>query len=537
MMMAERISPAPDTIMPVDEIPVGTDKQTMMSTIDGSINEVLKRIAHHKEGPLPQELLSKVQGSLLFLDKCRRFKDSEFRLFAREKATSVEKALKRAQVRIDRKSPQAKEALISSAPTDEGEEKAPQMAFDYEREEEILIKIAGAAYEKKLAFLRGDKIEVLNRKAVTVSMIHEDGVAPFFLFSPEFPNVLKQAIEILAKEKRALLTRRVYQHTHAEQSDADVKRYFENEGFKDIIGIIALGFEDWSGEIVTQGIAGLPSEKKVIGAKKQDDSAKGFGAQLKSLFGLGAKKEQDDQPRPHKTKESNATKTHRAWQGLERRNVMYLSQHFSFSLLAYIMRLSESQFTTEFDCIDQIVNQQDTSDVGPVVSNLSRLYKFYDNIFFDLVILTLFHRKNKFDINMLQAACMAQNFVVNRLPLTMDELRRRPLDHAKHIIRCLRDGAESSTLKRALADYFYVHETIHASKVGKRIQASENYLDRQSQKMDRHARRVIEGCQMILRDIAALKQREKTEGSFLAEEIQEAIEGGLHRIISEFGAL
>lgn len=404
--------------------------------------------------------------------------------------------------------------------------------FLYEREEKILIDYAYKRLCARLAFLRGDSIVVEKGKAVEVSGIHEDGVAPLFLLSPRFPEILRQPFVELIREKRDLLSRRVYNHTDSSDSDEEVLRLYREDRYRDIDGIVGLAFDDWAGEIARAGIAGLPQEIKVLGAKKRDESSGGLGSSLKKVFAFGKKEKKESVKGKTQEKETTPIRIHKEWQRLESQGVFNLSQHFSFGLLSYALQLSEKQFETEYECISQIVNQQDEPDVGPVVTNLSRLYKFYDNIFFDLVIVVLFQRKNKFDINMLQAACMSQNFVVDRLPLTMDELRRRPMEHAKYVLSCLNDTTLSpEKLKSALKDYFFVHETVHASKVGKRIQASENLLKRQGDKLKGAAKQIVEEVLTILGEIKNLKKEQEEEGVFLGEEIETTIDEGIERAL------
>jgi len=533
-------------------MPADTDKQTLIATIDRAVMEVVTELGNHDRGDLPQDTLIKVQTSLTFLERCLAFKDHEFSGFARKRASELENALANTLKRVQESkrrqepevepspelqtpapAPQVKEEATSDVALEEEPQESGKKTFPYEREEKLLIDYAFDRICKRLAFLRGDMAVTENGKAQIVSGIKEDGVPPLFLLSPQFPDILRQAFVDLIVEKRDLISRRVYMHTHREDSDEEVLKLYSEERYRDIDGIVGLAFDDWAGEIARAGIAGLPQEKKVLGGKKQQESSGGFGSSLKKVFSLGGKSEKKTKKLEKSTKpDSNPVRIHKEWQELERKGVFNLSQHFSYGLLSYALQLSESQFNTEYECICQIVNQQEEPDVGPVITNLSRLYKFYDNIFFDLVILVLFQRKNKFDINMLQAACMSQNFVIDRLPLTMDELRRRPLEHAKHVLRCLREETiNPDRVKAALHDYFYVHETVHASKVGKRIQASENHLKRQGAKLKTGVQGVIEEIEHIFSEIANLKHEQEEEGVFLGEEIQTAIDEGIDRAL------
>ncbi len=544
-------------------LPPGTDKNTLISTIDSAVNVVVSELTNHEKGELPADLLLKVQTSLTFLEQCLAFKDEEFTSFAKKRANEVQSALSNTLTRITQKAKkpapepkaepvkeepekpeieQPKEPEVKSAPEapsqEEPEEDVPfdPKAFPYPREEKILIDYAFDRLSKRLAFLRGDSFKAEKGEPVLVSGIHEDGVAPFFLICPEFPKILHPAFVDLIQEKRDLLSRRIYIHTNKEDSEEEVRTLYAETYHRDIDGILALAFDDWSGEVARAGIAGagLPQEIKVLGPKKkEEDSEGGIGSSLKKVFSFGGKK---DKKKSTKSKAADIPDTppirvHKEWQSLENKGVFSLSQHFSYSMISYAIQLNENQFDTEYECIAQIVNQQEEPDVGPVITNLSRLYKFYDNIFFDLVILVLYQRKNAFDINMLQAACMSQNFVVDRLPLTMDELRRRPLEHAKHIIACLKEGEDKDTLKQALVDYFHVHETIHASKVGKRIQASENLLKRQADKMEGASQNVLKEVLNIFSDINNFKTQQEEEGTFLGEEILECISDGIDRAL------
>ncbi|WP_419798657.1 MAG: hypothetical protein ACNI26_02945 [Terasakiella sp.] len=531
-----------------------TDKVTLMEVIDNAVTQILSELANHEEGDLTPDILVKVQTALSFLEKCLAFKDQEFSSFARKRAGELENALantiKRIQVAqrkpVQQQAPAQSDEQAQSPQAAPKEEKIKQVTplqadepiqavakgFLYEREEKILIDYAYKRLCKRLAFLRGDSIVVEKGKAVDVSGIHEDGVAPLFLLSPRFPEILRQPFVELIREKRDLLSRRVYGHTDRSDSDEEVLRLYSEDRYRDIDGIIGLAFDDWAGEIARAGIAGLPQEIKVLGGKKKDESSGGLGSSLKKVFAFGKKEKKESVKGKTQEKETTPIRVHKEWQKLESQGVFNLSQHFSFGLLSYALQLSEKQFETEYECISQIVNQQEEPDVGPVVSNLSRLYKFYDNIFFDLVIVVLFQRKNKFDINMLQAACMSQNFVVDRLPLTMDELRRRPMEHVKYVLSCLNDTSlNPEKLKSALEDYFFVHETVHASKVGKRIQASENLLKRQGDKLKGSAKQIVDEIQTILGEIKNLKKEQEEEGVFLGEEIQTTIDEGIERAL------
>lgn len=540
---------------PIPTLPEGADRTILIQTIDAAIDKVLEGLNAHQSGELPADLLSQVQSALVFLDQCLAFKDLEFTGFARQKAAILEETVLKATQRGAPKSPQkvsppedqktdrpaatvkaktpTPKRAMPPQPQSQGTEAPPVSDFPYEREEKILFQVAFDTLKAKLAFVRGDTVEVIRGKAHHKSIIMKDGLATFFLLHPDFPKIIQPAFESLIEEKRDLLTRRVYVHTDSDDSDEVIRQYFQETALKDIISIIALGFDGWSRDIAQHGIVGLPNKKRVIGAKKTETPSKGIGASLKKVFGLKSK----DKPKPvanAPTNDTTAMKVHRHWKDLENKHQLYLSQHFSFDLIGFVMQIHEGQFTTEFTRIEQIVNQQDTPDVGPVVTNLTQLYKFHDNIFFDFVILALFYRRNKFDINMLQAACMSQNFVVERLPLCMDELRRRPMEHAKHIVRCLSSYSDMKTLKAALSDYFNVHETIHASKVGKRIQASENYLKRHGEQLDPKGRKVITACEELLHEIGVLKARQESEGVYLGEEIQETIESHINKIITQY---
>lgn len=527
-----------------------TDKATLMAVIDNAVTQILSELANHEAGDLTPDILVKVQTALSFLEKCLAFKDQEFSAFARKRAGELENALANTIKRIQAagrkpinvetstatQTPSSAQEPAKSEPVSAQQEdepvKAVKKAFLYEREEKILIDYAYKRLCTRLAFLRGDSTVVEKGKAVEVSGIHEDGVAPLFLLSPRFPEILRQPFVELIREKRDLLSRRVYNYTDSSDSDEEVLRLYSEDRYRDIDGIVGLAFDDWAGEIARAGIAGLPQEIKVLGAKKRDESSGGLGSSLKKVFAFGKKEKKESVKGKTQEKETTPIRIHKEWQRLESQGVFNLSQHFSFGLLSYALQLSEKQFETEYECISQIVNQQDEPDVGPVVTNLSRLYKFYDNIFFDLVIVVLFQRKNKFDINMLQAACMSQNFVVDRLPLTMDELRRRPMEHAKYVLSCLNDTTLSpEKLKPALKDYFFVHETVHASKVGKRIQASENLLKRQGDKLKGAAKQIVEEVLTILGEIKNLKKEQEEEGVFLGEEIQTTIDEGIERAL------
>jgi len=530
-----------------------TDKVTLMSVIDNAVTQILSELANHEEGDLTPDILVKVQTALSFLEKCLAFKDQEFSAFARKRAAELENALANTIQRIQvagRKSvkvetPVRTDVPVQSPPSVLAAEKKEQVSpplheadtsipkkFIYEREEKILIDYAYKRLCKRLAFLRGDSTVVEKGKAVVVSGIHEDGVAPLFLLSPRFPEILRQPFVELIREKRDLLSRRVYNHTDSSDSEEEVLRLYSEDRYRDIDGIVGLAFDDWAGEIARAGIAGLPQEIKILGGKKRAESSGGFGSSLKKVFAFGKQEKKESVKEKTQEKETTPIRIHKEWQRLESQGVFNLSQHFSFGLLSYALQLSEKQFETEYECISQIVNQQEEPDVGPVVTNLSRLYKFYDNIFFDLVIVVLFQRKNKFDINMLQAACMSQNFVVDRLPLTMDELRRRPMEHAKYVLSCLNDTPlNPDKLKPALEDYFFVHETVHASKVGKRIQASENLLKRQGDQLKGAAKQIAEEVQAILGEIKNLKKEQEEEGVFLGEEIQTTIDEGIERAL------
>ncbi|WP_188660322.1 hypothetical protein [Terasakiella brassicae] len=530
-----------------------TDKVTLMAVIDNAVTQILSELANHEAGDLTPDILVKVQTALSFLEKCLAFKDQEFSAFARKRAGELENALANTIKRIQaagRKPIEVERQTETEGPAQapqavsEPEKNEPPSAllsapdkpvskkFAYEREEKILIDYAYNRLCKRLAFLRGDSTVVEKGKAVEISGIHEDGVPPLFLLSPRFPEILRQPFVELIREKRDLLSRRVYSHTDSSDNDEEVLRLYREDRYRDIDGIVGLAFDDWAGEIARAGIAGLPQEIKVFGAKKRDESSGGLGSSLKKVFAFGKKDKKESVKAKAQQKETTPIRVHKEWQRLESQGVFNLSQHFSFGLLSYALQLSEKQFETEYECISQIVNQQEKPDVGPVVTNLSRLYKFYDNIFFDLVIVVLFQRKNKFDINMLQAACMSQNFVVDRLPLTMDELRRRPMEHAKYVLSCLNDTTLSpEKLKPALKDYFFVHETVHASKVGKRIQASENLLKRQGDKLKGAAKQIVEEVLTILGEIKNLKKEQEEEGVFLGEEIQTTIDEGIERAL------
>lgn len=527
-----------------------TDKETLIAAIDDAVTQTLSELANHEKGDIRPAILVQVQTALVFLERCLAFKDNEFSSFARKRAAELERALANTIQRIEEARrlaiaktgdttalvPVTLQDVVSvvAQETDIGKKATipDKKAFSYEREERILIDYAYQRICRRLAFLRGDTVVVEKGKRVAVSGIREDGVAPLFLLSPRFPEILRQPFVELIREKRDLLSRRVYVHTDPSDCDEDVLQLYQEERYRDIDGIVGLAFDDWAGEIARAGIAGLPQEKKVIGPKKQDGSSGGIGSSLKKVFAFGKTQKKQNTVSKETLKETTPIRIHKEWQKLENQGVFNLSQHFSYGLLSYVLQLSETQFETEYECISQIVNQQDEPDVGPVVTNLSRLYKFYDNIFFDLVIVVLFQRKNKFDINMLQAACMSQNFVVDRLPLTMDELRRRPMEHAKYILSCLNEvPINPDLLKQALTDYFHVHETVHASKVGKRIQASENLLKRQGDKLKGRARRVIEEIQTVLGEINNLKKVQEDEGVFLGDEIQSAIEDAIARAL------
>ncbi|NVK19218.1 MAG: hypothetical protein HWE30_11025 [Methylocystaceae bacterium] len=526
-------------------LPPGTDKETLISTIDGAVNQVVSELTNQEKGPLPGDLLLKVKTSLNFLEQCLEFKDQEFTSFAKKRANELQSALSNTIKRIqEAEKRSASKPKAEPKPEAEPKPKAPAKeepafgpkAFLYPREEKILINYAYERLCKRLSFLRGDTIKVENGKAVPVSGIRNDGVAAFFLISPAFPEILRPAFEELIQTKRTLFSRRVYIHTNKNDSDEDILNLYQETYHRDIDGIIALAFDDWAGELAKANIqgAGLPQEKRVIGGKKKEDDDGGIGSSLKKVFSFGGTKEKENKAKTKKTDtpDTPPIRIHKEWQSLENKNIISLSQHFSFSMISYAIQLNEKQFETEYECIVQIVDQQDEPDVGPVITNLSRLYKFYDNIFFDLVILVLFQRKNSFDINMLQAACMSQNFVVERLPLTMDELRRRPMEHAKHILRVLKDRADKATVRQALKDYFHVHETIHASKVGKRIQASENLLKRQIDKLEGGVKKVVQEILDIFIEVNTLKQRQEEDGVFLGEEILETIDVGIDRAVS-----
>ncbi len=554
-----------NAFMALASLPRDADKNTLITTIDAAVTSVVSDLANHEQGDIDPDLLAKVQTSLIFLEQCLSFKDKEFTSFAKKRANELQAALANTMQRVEGKKQQKtpeenppeeihrEEPLVPQAPSvqtsaEETSPSAPERAepkvdsapptlkpksFPYGREEEILIDYAFKRICARLYFLRGDEVIAEGNRAVEKSGLHDDGVAPFFLLSPQFPEILKPALIELIQEKRDLLSRRVYMHTHRENSDEEILRLYTEERHRDIDGIIGLAFDDWSGEIARAGIAGLPQEIRVIGPKKKESDEDGIGASLKKVFSFGAKEKKTDKKK-EKTpvKETTPIRIHKEWEKLENKGVFDLSQHFSFSLLSYVLQMSEKQFETEYECISQIVNQQDTPDVGPVITNLSRLYKFYDNIFFDLVIVVLFYRRNKFDINMLQAACMSQNFVIDRLPLTMDELRRRPMEHAKHLLRCLKEGRTPEDVRQALVDYFYVHETIHASKVGKRIQASENLLKRQGEKLTDGAKKIIQEIDFILREVNNLKAKQEEDGVYLGEEIETVIEEGINTAIS-----
>lgn len=534
-------------------LPPGTDKKTLMQTIDSAVIIVLSELSSHEKGNLAVDLLFKVQTSLTFLEQCLSFHDEEFTAFSKKRANELQTALTNTLMRIEQakatqktKEPQKAKPSTSSAPAPEpipeiSKKPAPApkpnevpnpTGFIYVREEKILIEYAFKKLCDRLAFLRDDQIKVVNQTQIIESGIFEDGIPPFFILSPQFPDIMRKPFEDLIKEKRDLLGRRVYIHTNKDDDDQTILALYEENHERDISGILALGFDAWAGELTKAGIAGLPQEKRTIGPKAADKDS-GIGSSLKKVFSFG-KKEKKETKKAKITVAEDTTpiRIHKEWEKLEMRGVFSLSQHFSYSLLSYIMSINEKQFETECECIRQIVDQQETPDVGPVVTNLGRLYKFYDNIFFDLVILMLFHRKNKFDINMLQAACMSQNFVVDRLPLTMDELRRRPLEHAKHILAVLKEGGDKNSVKTALESYMYVHETIHASKVGKRIAASENLLKRQVEKLEEREKKVVQGVLEIFVEVNTLKARQEEDGVFLGEEILEAIANGIDQAVA-----
>jgi hypothetical protein len=541
---AETKDNQPNAFARLVSLPKGTDKNTLISTIDSAVTLVLSDLSNHETGNLPPDVLLKVQTSLTFLEQCLSFNDKEFITFAKKRANEVQNALNNTLKRIEQAKTKPPVIEPTTAPLPEVKlDKKPDpipaeitgpKGFIYVREEKILIDYAFKQMCNRLSFLRDDKITVVNKKQVIESGIFDDGVPPFFILSPQFPDILRPALEDLIKEKRDLFSRRIYIHTHKDDPDVGVYTLYEENHARDISGIIALGFDSWAGELSKAGIAGLPQEQRVIGPKTiaKDE---GIGSSLKKVFSFGKK---DTKAAPTKATPSvvvpdtNPIRIHKEWEILEMKGVFDLSQHFSFSLLSYIMSVNEKQFETECECIRQIVDQQDTPDVGPVISNLSRLYKFYDNIFFDLVILVLFHRKNKFDINMLQAACMSQNFVVDRLPLTMDELRRRPLEHAKHVLAVLNEGADKKTVKSAIEAYMHVHQTIHASKVGKRIAASENLFKRQVEKLEDPSKKVVQGILDIFIEVNTLKHRQEEDGVFLGEEILEAIETGINQAVA-----
>jgi len=512
----------------------GTDKKILIETIDDAVTLILSELAAHQEGKLSSDLLFKVQTSLAFLEQCLSFDDEEFTSFAKKRANQLQAVLTTTLMRIE----QTKTAPKIDKPAPKIKEEKPSIegsvpkGFLYEREERILIDYAFTQLSNRLAFLRDDKIVVDDQKQVLKSGILDDGVPPFFILSPAFPDIMRPAFEDLIKEKRDLLGRRVYIHTNKDDDDETIRTLYEEDHARDISGILALGFDSWAGELTKAGIAGLPQEVKTIGPKAVEKE-NGIGSSLMKVFSFGKK----DKKTVKKSKiivqeDTTPIRIHKEWEKLERSGVFNLSQHFSYRLLSYIMAINEKQFETECECIRQIVDQQETPDVGPVVTNLSRLYKFYDNIFFDLVILILFHRHNKFDINMLQAACMSQNFVVDRLPLTMDELRRRPLEHAKHVLATLKEGSDKKTVKKSLEAYMYVHETIHASKVGKRIAASENLLKRQIDKLSDPQKKVIQGLLDILIEVNTLKARQEDEGSYLGDEILDAIATGIDQAVA-----
>lgn len=550
-------------------LPPGTDKNTLIQTIDGAVSLVLTNLSAHKKGPLPADLLLKVQTSLVFLEQCLSFDDEEFIAFAKKRANELQAGLTDCLMRIeaakkpkatadageektaDQNKPEIKaeaatvakvevevEADTPASPeakTEEVEEEAPvsPTGFIYVREEKLLIEYAYKKFAALLTFLRDDQITVVNQEQVMQSGITDDGVAPFFILSPEFPEIIRQPFKDMIKDKRDLLGRRVYIHANKDDDDAAILALYEESHARDINGILALGFDSWAGELSKAGIAGLPQEQKTA-KPKAAEKEEGIGSSLKKVFSFGKKSKKA--PKAAKVviaEDTNPIRIHKEWEALERKGTINLSQHFSYSLLSYIMNMSQKQFETECECIRQIVDQQENPDVGPVVTNLSRLYKFYDNIFFDLVIVVLFHRKNKFDINMLQAACMSQNFVVDRLPLTMDELRRRPLDHAKNVVAVLKEGADKKAVKKSIETYMYVHETIHASKVGKRIAASENLLKRQVEKCENPSQKVLKGILQIFDEITALKTQQEEEGTFLGEEILEAITLGIDQAVAD----
>ncbi|SCA57051.1 hypothetical protein MTBPR1_40074 [Candidatus Terasakiella magnetica] len=548
-----------NAFMALATLPPGTDKNTLITTIDNAVTQVLSELANHEEGNLPGDILMKVQTSLSFLEQCLGFKDEEFTEFSKKRANELQMALGNTIARIQeakapppspepepepeaKPEPEAEEAPVEAEAVQEPEEELEEdeeeepfdpKAFPYPREEKILIDYAYKKLCERLGFLRGDHVVSDGRKQKLVSDVHEDGVAPFFLFSTQFPEILRQPFIDLVEEKRDLLSRRVYIHTDKDDSDEDVLKLYQEERHRDIIGIIGLAFDDWAGEIARAGIAGLPQEIKIVGPKKEESSA-GIGSSLKKVFSFGKKeKKAAKKVKAVDVPDTNPIRIHKEWQVLEKQGVFDLSPHFSFSLLSYALQLSEKQFNTEFECICQIVNQQEEPDVGPVITNLNRLYKFYDNIFFDLVILNLFYRQNNFDVNMLQAACMSQNFVVDRLPLTMDELKRRPMEHAKNVLACLKTTQlNPEKVKQALEDYFFAHQTIHSSKVGKRIQASENLIKRQGDKLTGNAKEVINEIDSILHEVAELKARQEEDGVFLGEEIETAVEDGITRAVA-----
>lgn len=533
------------TFADLANLPAGTDKKTLISTIDSAVTLVVSELANHEKGDLPADLLFRVQTSLSFLEQCLAFKDPVFSAFAKKRALELQSALGNTIKRLEDASrpqkttppPAQKKAETApqakAAPADPVTPTPASCDFIYLREEAVLLEYAFKRLSDRLAFLRGDQVKVINQKAVTHSGIHEDGVPPFFLLAPGFPAILREALEALIREKRSLLSRRIYIHTTPEDSEDDVLALYRDSYHRDIDGIIALAFDDWSGEIAKADIkgAGLPPEKQVLTASKKEKK-NSIGSSLKKVLSFRHRDKKKTAKAPETTSTSLALRVHKEWQTHEAKGVFNLSQHFSFSVISYVIQLSEAQFQTEYECIAQIVDQQDEPDVGPVISNLSRLYKFYDNIFFDLVILTLFQRKNAFDINMLQAACMSQNFVVDRLPLTMDELRRRPMEHAKHILRTLKNKADAASVKQALIDYFHVHQTIHASKVGKRLQASENLLKRRAENAIGAERKVLKEILGILSEVASLKARQESSGVFLGDEILDTISIGVERAIA-----
>lgn len=521
------------------------DKSALMSTIDMSVDGVVNDLGNLDSGPLPADLILKVKSSLDFLEQCLVFKDQEFTAFAKKRANELQTVLTRTIVRLEEQEKATEEEGEDAASTvSENEEIIVQeaevedevaldpSAFPYEREEKILTDFSFGRLSKRLSFMRGDHYRAVRGKPVLESGIHVDGIPVFYLLCPEIDTHLRPAFETLILEKRDLLSRRIYIHTHKDDTPEQVRELYEKEYARDIDGIVALAFEDWAGDIAKRGISGLPKEMTVIGRKKEEDG-NSIGASLKKVFSFGgASKKEKTRQKAAPVEETTPVRIHKEWQKLEAEGAFYLTQHFSFSLFAYVLRMSEKQFNTEYECICQIVDQQDEPDVGPVVTNLSRLYKFYDNIFFDLVILTLFCRANKFDINMLQAACMSQNFVVDRLPLTMDELRRRPMAHAKHLVAQLEEAVpDPEEVRTALQGYFHVHETIHANKVGKRLQASQNLLTRHADKASGKAKEAFDEVRHLFGEIANLKARQEEDGTFLGEEILTTIDESIERIV------